>query len=180
MPDPYRLKIKIGDHEFEAEGDPAVVHEQFQSFKELISLVSTISPQPPKPNGYAVPPPELAAPPKTDVPASELAFDKIMRVDGRIISLTIRPGSAEGAVLLLLLGQKLMRNNDSVSGAEIMDGLTATGGLSVARADRLLEKLARDGDVILFGERRSKRYRLTNTGLSKARSLAADLIGTVA
>ncbi len=37
MDDNYRLKIKIGQHEFEAEGPADVVREQFQVFKDLIA-----------------------------------------------------------------------------------------------------------------------------------------------
>lgn len=61
-----------------------------------------------------------------------------------------------------------------------MSGLQATGGTSIGRVDRVLEKLGRDGDAIVIGERRAKRYRLTNTGLAKARQLAANLIAIVA
>lgn len=183
MAEPYRLKLKIGQHEFEAEGDPQVVHEQFQAFRELIAELGNQSPA-------SLP----ALAPPTSAPASEISvpspvpglsttiieFSKIMREDGRIVSLTVRPPNAEVAVLMLLYGQKALRNNDSVSGAEIMDGLTATGGLSVQRVDKLLEKLARQGEVIIFGEHRAKRYRLTNSGLSKARQSASEFCATVA
>ena len=58
--------------------------------------------------------------------------------------------------------------------------IKATGGLAVGRIDRLLEKAGTDGDVLVSGERRAKRYRLTNTGLAKARQIAIDLIAVVA
>lgn len=48
------------------------------------------------------------------------------------------------------------------------------------RVDRLLEKMGRDGDLIVTGERRSKRYRLTNSGLAKAQKIASELLATVA
>ncbi len=82
--------------------------------------------------------------------------------------------------MLILYAQKTLRENDSITGGEIIEGLTATGGLAVMRVDRLLEKAGRDGDVIVIGERRAKRYRLTNTGLNKARGLAAEMIAIVA
>jgi DNA-binding transcriptional regulator PaaX len=61
-----------------------------------------------------------------------------------------------------------------------MDGISATGGFGLFRVDRLLEGMAREGDVIVIGERRSKRYRLTNTGITRARQAAVDLIAIVA
>jgi hypothetical protein len=44
----------------------------------------------------------------------------------------------------------------------------------------MLEKYAKDGDLLTFGERRGKKYRLTNTGLAKARAIAANLISSAA
>jgi hypothetical protein len=184
MAEPYRLKLKIGQHEFEAEGDPQVVHEQFQMFKELIGLQPATAPPPPLP-AYTlidtippVTPPPAAKPEQQQF--TEMDLSKILRQDNRVISLTIRPSSLENGILLILLGQKLLRANDAVTGSEIIQGLESTGGISVQRPDRNLEKLARDGGVIAFGERRGKRYRLTNTGLSKARQLAVEAIATVA
>lgn len=178
--EPYRLKIKVGPHEFEAEGDSQVVHEQFQAFKELIASMPSIEPPQTHNEPPSSPPAAQAPPPNRDMPPVDELIDHITRLDNRIVSMTVRPTSAENGVLLILYGQKLLRSNDSVTGGEVMDGLTATGGLSVQRADRLLEKLARDGDVIVFGERRSKRYRLTNSGLNKAREIAREMIATVA
>jgi len=183
MADPYRLKLKIGQFEFEAEGDPQVVHEQFQAFKEMIAGQSSV-PAPPLPANetYIPTAPMPSAPPPTpqDTPLSVVDLDKISRRDDRIVSLTIRPATTSEAILMILLGQKTMRSNDSVTGGEIISGLDATGGISVQRPDRLLEKLARDGDVMTFGEGRGKKYRLTNTGLNKARQYAAAYIATVA
>ncbi len=65
--------------------------------------------------------------------ASMRALAKIMRVDNRVVSLTIRArDAADDAVLLLLYGQKTVsRENDSVTGGEVMEGFTATGGTSI-------------------------------------------------
>jgi hypothetical protein len=184
MAEPYRLKLKIGQYEFEAEGDPQVVHEQFQAFKELIAM-QPAQPQvvpipPPEPYTYITMPPTLPAPSQPDAPVTGLDFDRISRRDDRVVSLTIRPSTTADAILLILLGQKLLRGNDAVTGGEVISGLEATGGISIQRPDRVLEKLARDGDVIAFGEGRGKKYRLTNTGLNKARQMAATYIATVA
>ena len=172
----HRIKIKIGPYEFEAEGSAVVVQSQFDAFKELIAS--------------APPPPAAPTAPMADQRADgsatsagtipDQSLGKIMKLDGRIVSFTVPPKSLSDAVLLLLLGQKLLRGNDSVSGAEMVDGMTATGGMNGARSDRLLERAAKDGDVIVIGERRAKRYRLTNTGLAKARQLANELIAVVA
>jgi len=180
MMEPYRLKIKIGQHEFEAEGAAEVVQKQFQAFQELIVSL-----------------PEAKYPTTTDTLAEssrEAAmatrnlnlginvpdFSKIMKVDDRIISLTVRPQSLEDAVLLILLGQKELRTSELSTGGEIMQGLVATGGFSVTRIDKTLAKLGRMGDVIVIGEHRSKKYRLTNAGLARVRQMANELLATVA
>ncbi len=179
MDETTKLKLKIGMHEFEAEGDPATVKASFEAFRELVNAANA-TPQ------IAVPAPLMAMAANPPVLVSEAAnasdamLDKIMRVDARVVSLTVRPKKADDAVLLVLYGQKRLRENDSVTGSEIIDGITATGGLQISRVDRLLDKAGREGDVIVIGERRGRRYRLTNAGVAKARALAADLIAIVA
>jgi len=183
MDDTYRQKLKIGVHEFEAEGPVSVVQEQVKRFMDLIASLPKEAVNPPP-----SPPPSLADlenppsinPPKLPAPITDSSLDKIMRMEDRVVSLTVRPPHARDSVLLILYGQKVLRQNDSVTGAEVMSGLTATGGFAVARADRLLEGMARQGEVIVVGVHRSKTYRLTNAGLAKARQIAADMLAVVA
>jgi hypothetical protein len=162
----YKLKIKIGDHEFEAEGPADVVQNQFAMFKELL--------------GSGAAKRELAEEPKqrteqlgTD--PKRPAFDKIMRSEGRVISLTVHPESIDEAILLVLLGQRHYRQNDSVTGGEIIDGLRQSGH-TVNRVDYQLDKLATEGTVIKVGTGRASRYRLTNKGLAKAEEIANSLL----
>lgn len=208
-PTPTKLKMKIGAHEFEAEGPADVVKEQFESFKALIQAlpadVSTIVGPTGPPrfsmdqttyfDGDVTPSAERMTKDQwkeglakmgigyTEVPRKDVtpdaALNRIMRVENRVVSLTVQVRAIEDAVLLLLFGQKVMRENDSVTGSEIMDGLEISG-LKVPRADRVLAKLSDNGDAIAVGLGRAKRYRMTNTGMTKARALAGELIATVA
>jgi hypothetical protein len=178
---PYRLKIKLGQHEFEAEGEAHIVQQQFEAFKALVTAAPQTPPPPPPPDiAFAGSSPETPPPRKDAPPDVDKNISKIMRLDGRIISLTVKTRSTDDAILILLYGQKVLRDNDAVTGAEIMDGIKATGGFGLKRVDRNLEKLGEASDVIVMGENRKKRYRLTNTGLAKARQIASDLIATVA
>src|SRR5262245_32240450 len=139
-----RLKIKVGIHEFEAEGPSDIVQSQFEAFKDLIAYTPIEAAPYPQIDAGKI---EIAGTIPTvrvDAPQTDAALGKIMRVDSRVISLTARPKVPDDAVLLLLYGQKILRENDSVTGAEIIDGLTATGGLQLGRVDRLLEKAGRD------------------------------------
>lgn len=177
MDDTYRLKIKIGTHEFEAEGPVQVVQAQFAVFKELVSSSAA---NVPAATAVATSSVSQSQQEIKQEPEIDGRLDKIMRLDNRTISLTVPAETPEEAILLLLYGQKILRKNDSVTGAEVIDGIKATGGLAVNRADRHLDKLGDSGDVIVIGERRSRRYRLTNTGLAKARQVANNKLQLVA
>lgn len=168
-----RIKMKIGEFEFEAEGPAETVQEQLASFSELISkMPSTPAKEAPS---------ELTQPPLNQhIPEifPRVPLEKIMHASGRVVSLTALPASVEDAALLIMLGQKDMRENISVTGQEIGDGLEQSGR-RVQRVDRILEKAIGDTFVIKTGFKRSTRYRLSNLGLSKALEVARDLIATV-
>jgi hypothetical protein len=170
--EPNKLKIKIGQHEFEAEGPSEVVQSQFEAFRELVSAL------PPQKPADAEPTPAASSP--QAVPSNaEPSLERIMKVDGRIVSLTARRESLDDEIILVLFGQKMFRNNDSVTGAEVIDGLKLTGR-TVRRIDYQLDKMAKAGDAIVIGTGRARRYRLTNTGLAKARDIANSILATVA
>jgi hypothetical protein len=175
-----RLKLKVGQHEFEAEGPAQFVQDQFNAWKEMTTTAAALITPNPQMEPLPFEPKVPTGAPATDAASIDSSLDKIMKVDNRIVSLTARPGTVGDAVLLVLYGQRILRGNDSVTGGEVMDALVTTGGYMLPRVDRLLEKLAADGAVIVIGERRSKRYRLTNAGITMSRELAADLLALVA
>ena len=172
----YRLKIKIGEHEFEAEGPTEVVQSQFEIFKELVAR-APVAPEKLERNDPAPSdePMNGSAAART---TSQLDLEKIMRADGRTISLTVVAQSATEAVLLLMLGQRQFRSNDSVTGGELAQGLRESGYPNV-RSDYITDRLAREGAVITIGERRSRRYRMTNLGVTRAQDIARNLIALV-
>jgi len=164
--DTLKIKMKIGEHEFEADGPSEIVQKQLASFKELIA--TTPKSQEPAPS----------QPHKAAEKLPHLPLEKILKVDGRIVSLTAKCQTVEDAVLLVMLGQKENRNNPSVTGAEVIDGLKQSGYM-LERIDRIMDKLTDDGSIITVGAHRARRYRLSNTGLSKALLVAKEVIATV-
>ncbi|MGA7697505.1 MAG: hypothetical protein WCA76_20935 [Candidatus Sulfotelmatobacter sp.] len=171
--DNSKLKLKIGPHEFEAEGPTDVIQAQFEAFKDLIA------------NGnlnYADGNRSITAQTIADsgnnASDSSFSMDKITRLDERIVSLTARPETIEDAALVILLGQRTLRSNDSVTGSEVIDGLRQSG-LAVSRVDWRLEKLASQGLIIKIGSNRASRYRLTNQGMTKAQAIARALMALV-
>src|SRR5438132_759689 len=97
--DTTKLKMKIGEHEFEAEGPAAEVRAQLDAWRELIAAL-------PKASAATV-----ASTNGTDTKTATLALDKIMRVEDRIVSLTARGDSLDDEILMVLFGQKAIRGN---------------------------------------------------------------------
>jgi hypothetical protein len=163
----YRLKIKIGEHEFEADGPVDAVKAQFEAFKDLIAGI---------PSGNAAVAQASKTVAQLNVPQFNIVnADNIFRADGRVISLVVPPNSDTEAVLLILFGQKYLRKNDSPTGSEIMDGMVQSG-YRTTRIDRILASLSSEGAVIITGAHRGKRYRLTNSGYTKAEEIVKEAL----
>lgn len=165
-----KVRMKIGEHEFEAEGDAANVQAQFLAFQELIS-------------GLANKPALKDSVPSQQVQAAiddmaHVPLSRIMRVQGRVVSLTVIPAAMEDAALLIMLGNLDLRDNEAVTGQEVGDGL-AQSGRPVARVDRVIGPLISEAYVLKSGFKRSSRYRLSNSGHQKALAVARELIATL-
>jgi hypothetical protein len=165
-----RIKVKIGDNEFEAEGPTGVVNDQFESFKELVMSSSRQVVSEGSANN-----PQVADSTRKQDDETHVPLEQILHVSGRVVSLTALPASALDAALLIMLGHKDLRNHVSVTGQEIGDGL-AQSGRPVPRVDRVMDKALEDAHVLKTGVKRGTRYRLTNQGLAKALGVARELI----
>jgi len=172
--DQNKLRIKIGDHEFEAEGPPEIVQAQLAAFKELLANPQTRTKQSETTDHYAQNPTQ-----QQTASNGPLTLEKIIKVEGRVVSLTAHTSSLEDALMLLLLGQKTFRSNDGVTGGELVDGLKRSGQ-STDHMGRTLEKIASEGNIIITGAHRGKRYRMTNQGVTKAQQIARGVIDLVA
>jgi hypothetical protein len=144
-----RLRIKFGEHEFEASGPSHVVENYLEAFRQLVSAYAGSS--------------ETADP-----------FHKVVLLKGRTASLKVAT-KPDDSILLLLLAQKQFRSNDSVSGAEIMNGLRQSG-VRITRGDYILGKHASQGYVSSTGSGRKRRYRLTDAGVARAQQIVQELL----
>ena len=178
--EPFRLKLKVGQHEFEAEGEQESVERQLAVWRELIASPSgSVQPpaSPPPPYGGVVVTPPTATPTGED---SRAEYDKLFRHDSRVVSLTVLPTGNQriaDACLLLLLGQRVYNGAEQVTGQQIIDGLKQSG-VTVERVDRSWGE--HDGvNVLRVGQRRGVKYRMTNPGLARARELARELLKIV-
>jgi hypothetical protein len=168
-----KLRMKVGDYEFEAEGDTQTVQSQLDAFNLIISRLASKIEQTETPS-----PSQNTDKKEVNGDPAHVPLEKILHVAGRVVSLTAIPQSTENAALLIMLGHKNLRNNDSVTGQEIGDGL-AQSGRPVQRTDRIMEKPISEALVLKSGVKRSTRYRLTNSGNQKALAVARELIATL-
>ena len=183
--EPFRLKLKVGPHEFEAEGSQENVEKQLAIWRELIgspliSAPALASPPPPAPATATPAVTPIIPPALNGLPESREDFSKLFKHDGRVVSLTVLPTGEQreaDALLLLMLGQRVFNGAEQVGGSALNDGLSISG-LTVERIDRAWGgHLA--GNVIRTGVRRGVKYRLTHPGLARAKELAAGLLAMV-
>jgi hypothetical protein len=159
----YKLKVHIsGQHDFEAEGDKETVERQFSAFTELVrSVISN---------------------PRTDGQGHGSLPDalvKIVRSDDKDIFLATVPATsypAADALLILLWAYKLMRNEDAVSGADLLESLKKSG-IKTQRIDRAFAHYLGGTQALVakMGIRRGVKYKLTERGISKTKELARSL-----
>lgn len=171
--DNTKIRVKIGANEFEAEGPAELVKEQFEAFKSIISSLPDKTCEQFKRDEAQTIVNNMEA---AGIPI--LRLEKLLHVNGRIVSLTALPSTAEDAALLIMLGHADLKNSSSATAQEIGDGL-AQSGRPVPRVDRVMDNALEHALVLKTGVKRSTRYRLTNQGLVHARQLAAELISTL-
>ena len=188
--EPYRLRIKLGAHEFESEGSEEAVKEQFAIWRELLgspasqSIVaaSPVAPIVTTPIEQDSPPPfvalQVAAPVVSNGGngAEFSAYDKIFVHRDKLVVLSILPegeSRESDAAMLIMLGRRHYLREELVGGTGIIQGLQQSG-MGYLRADRVF-----GGNlgqyVTRTGQKRAARYRLTQVGISKAKEIAKRL-----
>jgi hypothetical protein len=159
-----RIRIKLGEHEIELEGSVDAVERQFEPFKLLLIPQSPLA---------SVQKDSADIEEQTKAP-SRLPLEKIIRVHDDIYSLSVN-AKLEDAILVILLAQRTFRQNENVSGVEIMKGLRSSG-FRVSRVDTILNRYFRLAQVVPMGQHRRRRYRLSLDGLQRAEQIARTLI----
>jgi hypothetical protein len=172
------LKLKVGQHEFEAEGEQETVERQLAVWRDLIASPSAV--QPPA----SAPPPPAVTPAPTEGQSAfgplvddRAFYDRLFHHRGPVVSLTVLPTGPQreaDAALLLLLGQKVYNGDQPVTGGRLLEGLKLSG-LSVERVDRVWGPHT-DSNVIRAGAKRGVKYRLTHPGNARATEIAKELL----
>jgi hypothetical protein len=167
-----KTRMKLGDFEFEAEGDKASVDDQLSRFEALIEKVIaggavSAKPVPPIiPAATVKPPIEKDAPPQL-----EGLTGRIFKIDGNILSLRVLPKTkayAADSLLVLLQGYHEIIGKQEVLAGDLLKA-GKQSGLQLDRVDRVLEPHSALYDA--GGARKGRRYRLNNTGIVKAKEI---------
>jgi hypothetical protein len=178
--------MKIGAHEFEAEGDQESVERQFEAWRELIASApspTASSPPPPLPTsdaGGGQMPLPLGNSGTTGITVDPSGFEKIIRREGKNLSLSALPNGdnrVADAALVLMIAHKVYNGLDQVGGMALLEGLKQSG-YPIDRVDRVLERHIPDL-ILRTGVRRAVKYRLNNRGLNRAINVARELMDMV-
>jgi hypothetical protein len=160
-----RLKMKIGDAEFEAEVAEDEVYPMYDQFLSML--------------GERRPPPAQAGFVQTSRTASDQSlltriFD--LRQDGTIVLKVLPdgPDSNTNAMLLLLYGYLLLKNEECVLATQLFRAAEQSG-FSLRRPAK---ECVRNGRfVVRNGQRKGSNYALNNQGLAVAKEITAKILG---
>lgn len=191
-----KLHVKIGEHEFRAEGPESVVQAQYQQFLTASGMLP--------PAGQAQPARPFV--PDANSPTGQRKLVLLMRkdvtvttdsrgfvyvgrpspidrkflaqifqpYDGGDLKLNALASTNAISLLLLLYGFRVMLGEDKVRGQKLLRAAQISG-LSLDRVDRDLEHLS--NCIASEGERRGKTYEITADGIKTAESLLKQWMG---
>jgi hypothetical protein len=172
--DVYRLKMKVGPHEFESEGDRDSVDRQFSQWREMIEreIVPALKASG---NGEGR---GSTTPAGIERTSEELS--RVFLVDDRRELVTLRSlPTGEGrygeGIVLVLFGFRRLRDQDEVLVTALKGSLEASGS-SPARIDRIAAPLIREGLVLKGGKAKGSKYRLTTRGVARAEELTEEIL----
>jgi len=170
----YKLKVKVGESEFEAEGPEEAVKAQFEAFKQMLESGAVKVTAPHERRGEH--------PPKNHEVGNEalLKLYKIEERNGRKdVTLRFTPQGGERrvstALLLLLHGHRELADVENVPVTTLSDAMEQSG-VPVARLDRAAAPLLREGLALRGGRSKGTWYRLTNQGTARAQDDARTLL----
>jgi hypothetical protein len=168
---PHRVRIKIGDAEFEAEGSEESVKQQYADFLAAMAArpAATATPKQQAPGG-TTPPPDGAG-------ITDDLMASVFKVDGDLISLQFLPKGENvkaDALMLLLYAYATLKNQQMVLGTQLVRAANQSG-LGLERVDRSLDGYEGQNLVLKGGVRKGTKYGLNNQGKKKAEELLKAL-----
>lgn len=183
-----KLKIKIGLHEFEAEGPETYVNAKFDEFKALCASAPAPAQSPAQfALGAAQGKGASDSTPKPPPPPDALREIFSVNETKRTVSLRVLPElTANGksaqvgeAMLLILYGYRKFFQVDEVGAMDMASAIRDSGLGQGARVDLANRSLTSDGLATKNGAGRGLNYRITNKGTIKAEALLNELFSKI-
>jgi hypothetical protein len=164
----YRLKVRVGESEFDAEGPENTVKSQFELFLEALSANGNGKSK----NGSA--PGHSDSPPRIDGdPIGEETWNRFYKEEGETdVSLKVLPSTDNqnaDALILLLYGYLHRKDADTVGSTDLL-AMAKKSGLRIDRIDRNIPA-GHNRFIGRGGSRRGMRYSLNNQGQRYAQEL---------
>ncbi len=165
----HRIKMKIGVHEFDAEGPKELVTTQFEAFMAAVSSM---------PAGTPAQVNQLGTPitPVTPGEASQAILDRVFS-KGDPVSLTALPSgdnAAANALLILLYGFLKISGDQTVTGT-MLNKAAKKSGVNIDRLDRAIS-VYQPEFVLAAGAKKGRRYSLNNRGIMRAEEIIRTIV----
>jgi hypothetical protein len=174
MVETHKLRIKIGDAEFEAEGSQESIKLQYDAFLAALAAAPKASVVLPRAAGGSD-----AGHRGGDLVPDDQFITKAFNTDADkdLVSLKYLPkgeGREADALLLLIYGYSKLKGAEAVLGTQLLKAARQSG-LTLDRVDRHIAK--HDAFLMKGGTRKGMKYSLYNQGVTKAAEVLKLLMG---
>ncbi len=171
-----RLRTKIGDCEFDAEGPTDEVRAQFEIWKGLVESTGAKPPTPVGDGNPGAPTPAAVAPGVLGEAQLAQVFQRDDRRDVVTLRALLEGENRDAETLqLALYGFRVLRGEDEVPVTRLKPALEVSGA-APGRVNRTAAPLLRAKSVTKSGTAKGQRYRLTNKGVREAEELVRQLV----
>lgn len=181
--DKLKLRLKLNEYEFEAEGPHKIVNLHLKEFETLCQKMADKSYRSFSEADRVTP---LLGPAGSSLDnhltakTNNYPYSKLFTIDQKtsLITCKILPSGEQknaNIVLLLLLGYLLLQNQTEVPALVLNRSLRSISAIKI-RLDRLLNSYLRKRMIMKSGLGKGGRYRLTTPGIQEAKEKAMELI----
>lgn len=182
MAETFKLRVKVGIHEFDAEGPKDEVNARFEAWQEMIRAPAQPAGVTLRTTGTVTNPIPTVEAPLPRIQSLEAV--RVFSVDERrdLVTLRIHPQGETAdadAVLVLVYGYLEMLDIDEVQVTKLTQSVRKSG-LRADRIDRAAAPHVRSNLLIKTGTGKGGRYTLSNTGRERAEALVKELYSRVA
>lgn len=177
-----KLRVKVGPHEFEAEGTPESVSSQFEIWKSLINSAAAGSSA--KDTVSSNPAPKEERDAKQDGAGVSDQLARLFAHDEKrgLITLLVPPrgeGRFADGLLQVVYGYRQLLGEDETLVTWLKASLEASG-TAPDRIDRVAQPLVDAGLLLKRGVGKGGKYRLTTKGVTRVESMIAETLAQIA